>query len=96
MSDDLRGAGAANASGQGAQIAIGAQHVSKQFGHVTALRDASIQVHRGEIVALCGDNGAGKSTLLRVLQGIHRPDTGKVDLPAPLSPHKATISPRCT
>jgi simple sugar transport system ATP-binding protein len=78
MSDDLRGAGAANASGQGAQIAIGAQHVSKQFGHVTALRDASIQVHRGEIVALCGDNGAGKSTLLRVLQGIHRPDTGKV------------------
>ncbi|MEZ5767223.1 MAG: ATP-binding cassette domain-containing protein [Paracoccaceae bacterium] len=66
------------APGNGNAIAIGAEHVKKQFGHVTALRDASISVHRGEIVALCGDNGAGKSTFLRVLQGIHRPDAGRV------------------
>lgn len=64
----------------GQQIAIGAQNVQKQFGHVTALRDASITVHRGEIVALCGDNGAGKSTFLRVLQGIHTPDKGQVTI----------------
>jgi simple sugar transport system ATP-binding protein len=57
-------------------VAIGAQNIRKQFGHVTALRDASISVARGEIVALCGDNGAGKSTFLRVLQGIHKPDAG--------------------
>lgn len=60
------------------RVAIAATHIKKQFGHVTALRDASITVHRGEIVALCGDNGAGKSTFLRVLQGIHRPDAGQV------------------
>lgn len=60
------------------RIAIGAQHIRRQFGHVTALRDASIKVHYGEVVALCGDNGAGKSTLLRMLQGIHRPDSGEI------------------
>ncbi|EPX87437.1 monosaccharide ABC transporter ATP-binding protein, CUT2 family [Rubellimicrobium thermophilum DSM 16684] len=59
-------------------LAIGAEHVAKSFGHVTALRDASIAVRPGEIVALCGDNGAGKSTFLRVLQGIYRPDAGRV------------------
>jgi simple sugar transport system ATP-binding protein len=59
-------------------IAIGAEHVSKTFGHVHALRDASITVHYGEVVALCGDNGAGKSTFLRILQGIHRPDSGRL------------------
>jgi simple sugar transport system ATP-binding protein len=59
-------------------VAIGAEHIRKQFGHVTALRDASISVHHGEIVALCGDNGAGKSTFLRTLQGIHRPDSGSI------------------
>lgn len=70
----------ASTDSSGRQIAIAAQHVKKQFGHVTALRDASITVHRGEIVALCGDNGAGKSTFLRVLQGIHRPDNGKISI----------------
>jgi simple sugar transport system ATP-binding protein len=59
-------------------VAIAAEHVSKTFGHVEALRDASITCDYGEIVALFGDNGAGKSTFLRILQGIQRPDTGKV------------------
>lgn len=57
-------------------VALAAAHVQKRFGHVQALVDASITVHRGEIVALFGDNGAGKSTLLRVLLGIYRPDDG--------------------
>jgi len=59
-------------------VAIAAEHVSKRFGHVEALRDASIKADYGEVVALFGDNGAGKSTFLRILQGIHRPDNGKV------------------
>ncbi|MDX6234326.1 MAG: simple sugar transport system ATP-binding protein [Nocardioidaceae bacterium] len=59
-------------------IAIAAQHVRKRFGHVEALRDASVAVRRGEVVALFGDNGAGKSTLLRTLQGVHQPDEGQI------------------
>jgi len=57
---------------------IGCRHVAKQFGHVQALRDATVSVAPGEVVALVGDNGAGKSTLLKTLLGINRPDAGEV------------------
>ena len=40
------------------------RHISKSFAAVTALVDASIKLHRGEVLALVGDNGAGKSTLI--------------------------------
>ena len=70
--------GGAQPGGARSGVAIAAEHVSKTFGHVEALRDASITCDYGEIVALFGDNGAGKSTFLRILQGIHRPDNGKV------------------
>lgn len=59
-------------------IAIAAEHISKQFGHVQALRDASATVHHGEVVAVVGDNGAGKSTFLRMLQGLMKPDSGRI------------------
>jgi simple sugar transport system ATP-binding protein len=59
-------------------VAIAAEHVAKRFGHVEALRDASVRVEYGQIVALFGDNGAGKSTLLRTLQGMYRPDEGSL------------------
>jgi simple sugar transport system ATP-binding protein len=54
------------------------EHVSKSFGRVTALRDASIRLARGEVLGLLGDNGAGKSTLMKILTGFHKPDSGKV------------------
>ena len=57
---------------------IGAEHVSKRFGHVQALRDASVSVPAGKVVALVGDNGAGKSTFMKTLLGINRPDSGTV------------------
>lgn len=60
------------------RVAIAAHHISKRFGHVQALRDASVTVHRGEVVAVLGDNGAGKSTFLRTLQGLQKPDTGDI------------------
>lgn len=52
--------------------------IDKQFGGTYALRDVSLTIGRGEIVALLGENGAGKSTLIKVLGGIHRPDAGAV------------------
>ena len=54
------------------------EHVSKSFGRVTALRDASIQLRKGEVLGLLGDNGAGKSTLMKILTGFHKADSGKL------------------
>jgi ABC-type sugar transport system ATPase subunit len=59
-------------------LVIGARHISKRFGHVQALRDASVSVPAGKVVALVGDNGAGKSTFMKTLLGINRPDSGEV------------------
>jgi simple sugar transport system ATP-binding protein len=54
--------------------------ICKSFGHVDALRGATLGVAAGEIVALFGDNGAGKSTFLRVLCGMLVPDRGEVKI----------------
>lgn len=66
--------------GFSAQVAIAARSVSKQFGHVQALRDVTLTVKSGEIVAVFGDNGAGKSTLMKVMLGVLRPDEGGVEI----------------
>ncbi len=60
------------------EIVIEADNIYKDYGHVQALRGASLQVHRGEIVALVGDNGAGKSTLMKAMCGALQPDSGEV------------------
>ena len=52
--------------------------IVKSFGGVTAVREVSLDVHSGEIVALLGENGAGKSTLIKTLAGIHDPDEGVI------------------
>ncbi len=52
--------------------------IDKHFGGTYALKDVSLSVGRGEILALLGENGAGKSTLIKVLGGIHNPDAGRV------------------
>ena len=52
--------------------------IQKHFGGTYALRDVSLNIERGEIVALLGENGAGKSTLIKILGGIHSPDEGRV------------------
>ncbi|SDO67260.1 monosaccharide ABC transporter ATP-binding protein, CUT2 family [Nakamurella panacisegetis] len=57
-----------------------ATHITKRFGAVVALADASIQIGNGEVLGLVGDNGAGKSTLLKILSGAIAPDSGTITL----------------
>jgi simple sugar transport system ATP-binding protein len=59
-----------------APVILHVEHLSKRFGAVTALRDVSLRLHRGEVLGLVGDNGAGKSTLIKILCGFHKPDSG--------------------
>ncbi len=54
------------------------EHVAKSFGPITALRDISIHLRKGEVLGLLGDNGAGKSTLIKILCGFHRQDAGEM------------------
>jgi ribose transport system ATP-binding protein len=57
-----------------------ATHITKRFGATLALDDVKFDVMSGEIHALVGENGAGKSTLMRILDGVHRPDAGTVEV----------------
>ena len=55
-----------------------AENIVKRFGSVTALRDVSMHLRKGEVLGLIGDNGAGKSTLVKIITGFHRPDEGRI------------------
>jgi ribose transport system ATP-binding protein len=52
--------------------------ISKSFPGVVALDNVSLEVGRGEVVALVGENGAGKSTLMKILGGVYQPDAGEI------------------
>jgi len=62
------------------QIAIGAEHITKQFGSFTAVHDVSLQVRYGEIYGLLGANGAGKTTTIKMLCGLLEATTGNMQL----------------
>jgi len=55
-------------------------HLTRRYGAIAALEDASLDVAPGEIVGLLGANGAGKSTLLRTAAGLQPPDAGTVTI----------------
>ena len=55
---------------------IHAEHLSRTFGHLVAVKDVSLDVRRGEIFGILGPNGAGKSTTIRMLCGILDPTGG--------------------
>jgi simple sugar transport system ATP-binding protein len=56
------------------------EHISKNYGAVTALTDVNMRLGKGEVVGLIGDNGAGKSTLLKILCGFQPPTSGQIYL----------------
>jgi branched-chain amino acid transport system ATP-binding protein len=55
------------------------ENITVQYGKVIAVKDVTIEVAEGEIIALIGANGAGKSTTLRAISGLVRPSSGKID-----------------
>jgi ribose transport system ATP-binding protein len=72
--------------------------VSKRYGGVRALENASLTCHRGKIQAVLGENGAGKSTLIKIMSGVVQPDEGRMEfdgrpivLPSPRSANAAGI-----
>jgi branched-chain amino acid transport system ATP-binding protein len=54
------------------------ENISVSYGHINALKNASLEVHSGEIVVLIGSNGAGKTTLLETVLGINTATTGAI------------------
>lgn len=59
---------------------VNLEDIVKTYPNVTALNHVSMKIETGEIHALLGENGAGKSTLMRVLYGMTRPDSGKIEI----------------
>ena len=57
---------------------LSVEGVSLSFGAVQALIDVSIEVYGGEILAIIGPNGAGKTSLLNVINGVYRPQQGRL------------------
>ena len=58
--------------------AISLKHVTKTFGKVVANDDVSMDIRKGEILAVLGENGSGKTSLMNMIAGIYYPDQGEI------------------
>lgn len=59
---------------------LSARGLSKHYGGLRAVHEATLDLYAGEVVALVGDNGAGKSTFVKMLSGVVTPDGGNIAL----------------
>lgn len=60
------------------EICLQTEQIKKRFGGVHALRDGSIEIRSGEVLALVGSNGSGKSTLVKIITGVLSQDDGQI------------------
>src|SRR6516162_573890 len=75
------------------EVILALENISLAFGGVKALTDVSFDVREHEIRAIIGPNGAGKSSLLNVINGVYRPQQGRItfggETRAAMEPHRA-------
>jgi branched-chain amino acid transport system ATP-binding protein len=64
------------------EVVYDVKDVTLRFGGVTSLNNVSLQMHRGEILAVIGPNGAGKTSLFNSLTGVYTPQEGSINLAA--------------
>lgn len=63
---------------QGSELVVALHHLRKTFGAITAVKDLSLSIYRGDIYGFLGPNGSGKSTTIRMMLSLIRPDEGEV------------------
>jgi len=76
-------------------VVLAVEGVSLAFGGVKALSDVSFDVHEHEVRAIIGPNGAGKSSMLNVINGVYRPQQGRITFRGEtrdhMDPHHAAV-----
>ncbi|MEM9485884.1 MAG: ATP-binding cassette domain-containing protein, partial [Cyanobacteria bacterium P01_F01_bin.116] len=76
-------------------ITLDARHLQKSYGRgkarFQAVRDVSLSIRAGEVLAFLGPNGAGKTTTIKMIGGLVRPDAGQVSIDG-LDPHRQSMA----